>query len=305
MSILINKKSRVIIQGFTGKEATFHSKEMIKYGTNIVGGVTPGKLGQYHLNKPVFNTVEHAIQETCANVSVIFVPSMYAADAILESFYAGIKLVICITEGIPIIDMIKVKSIIKFDKSFTLIGPNCPGIVSPQECKTGILPNFVFNKKGNVGIISRSGTLTYEVADQVIKSGEGISTAVGIGGDSIIGTNMVDLLKLFLKDISTKLIIIVGEIGGNTEIKASKWFNEYIKLHPGYFKPVISFIAGKTAPKGKKMGHAGAIINHSSETVSFKIKAIKSCGILISKRIVDINFILKNIINKNYYKNTK
>jgi succinyl-CoA synthetase alpha subunit len=296
MSILINKNSKIVVQGFTGKEATFHSKHMISYGTNILSGVSPGKLGYTHLGKPVFNTVEQAIRDTGVNVSIIFVPPLYAADAILESFYAGIEIVICITEGIPLFDMMKVKHIIKYNKKFILIGPNCPGIITPLECKVGIMPNFIFNKKGSVGIISRSGTLTYEVADQIMQSGYGISTAVGIGGDAIIGSSMKKLLKLFILDKETKLIVLIGEIGGSSEIEASMWYNNNKYC---INKPVLAFIAGKTAPKGKTMGHAGAIVNKYIETAEYKISILKSHGITILNSISTLRDI-KNYLSEIY-----
>jgi succinyl-CoA synthetase alpha subunit len=289
MSILINKKSKIIIQGFTGKEATFHAKKMIEYGTNIMGGVTPGKGGKIHLKRPVFNTVIEAVKETKSNVSIIFVPPNFCYDAIMESIESGIKIIVCITEGIPILDMIKIKNFIKNKKCF-LIGPNCPGIISPEESLVGIMPGFFF-KKGKLGIISKSGTLTYEVSYQLIKNGLGISTAVGIGGDPIIGTSIKKIMKFFIKDSKTHAIIMIGEIGGSLELEASEWIKKINNK-----KPVIGFIAGKTAPKGKTMGHAGAIISKEYETAQSKIKIMKKCGIYIAESLFDIANIVKNIL---------
>tara|TARA_B100000886_G_scaffold109258_1_gene73154 strand:- start:1219 stop:2088 length:870 start_codon:yes stop_codon:yes gene_type:complete len=287
MSILVNKKSKVIIQGFTGSEGTFHATQMIDYGTNIVGGVTPGKGGNKHLDKPVFNTVLDAKKETGANVSIIFVPPAFAGDAILESIDSDIEVIVAITEGIPLKDMIKVKSQLKTKKS-KLIGPNCPGIITPDEAKVGIMPGFVF-KKGNIGIISKSGTLTYEAADQVVKSGFGISTAIGIGGDPIVGTSTLDAIKLFMDDDETEGIVMIGEIGGNYEAEASKW----IKSN-GNKKPVIGFIAGQTAPKGKRMGHAGAIIGGKDDTAAAKMKIMKECGLIVAESPANIGNEVKN-----------
>jgi succinyl-CoA synthetase alpha subunit len=272
MSILVNKNSRVVVQGFTGIEGTFHSEQMIAYGTNIVGGVTPGKGGQKHLDKPVFNTVKEAVDQVNANTSIIFVPAGFAADAIMESVDSGIKTIIAITEGIPIADMTKVNQYIK-NKDCTLIGPNCPGIITPNEAKVGIMPGFVF-KKGKVGVVSKSGTLTYEAADQVVKQGFGISTAIGIGGDPIIGTTTKDAIKLFMNDPETDCIVMIGEIGGQLETDAALW----VKAN-GNSKPIIGFIAGETAPKGRTMGHAGAIVGGAEDTAEAKKKVMRECGI--------------------------
>jgi|TARA_B110000503_G_scaffold85719_1_gene130492 succinyl-CoA synthetase alpha subunit len=272
MSILVNKNSRVVVQGFTGIEGTFHSEQMIAYGTNIVGGVTPGKGGQKHLDKPVFNTVKEAVDQVNANTSIIFVPAGFAADAIMESVDSGIKTIIAITEGIPIADMTKVNQYIK-NKDCTLIGPNCPGIITPNETKVGIMPGFVF-KKGKVGVVSKSGTLTYEAADQVVKQGFGISTAIGIGGDPIIGTTTKDAIKLFMNDPETDCIVMIGEIGGQLETDAALW----VKAN-GNSKPIIGFIAGETAPKGRTMGHAGAIVGGAEDTAEAKKKVMRECGI--------------------------
>lgn len=289
MSVLINKNSKIIVQGFTGGEGTFHASQMIDYGTNIVGGVTPGKGGSYHLEKPVFNTVQEAKNKTNANVSIIFVPPAFAADAILESIDAEIEVIVAITEGIPVKDMIKVKAFIKNKKS-TLIGPNCPGVITPNEAKVGIMPGFVF-KKGNIGIVSKSGTLTYEAADQVVKSGFGISTAIGIGGDPIVGTSTLDAIKLFMKDEETKGIVMIGEIGGNYEAEAAKWI-----LKNGNKKPVVGFIAGQTAPPGKRMGHAGAIIGGKDDTASAKMKIMKECGLHVVESPAKIGKKLEEIL---------
>ena len=271
MSVLVDKNSLVIVQGFTGNEGTFHARQMIEYGTNVVGGVTPGKGGQSHINLPVFNTVSEAMDKTNANVSIIFVPPAYAADAIMEAAAAGIELVIAITEGIPISDMIKVKEYLK-DKHTRLIGPNCPGVISPGEAKVGIMPGFI-HKPGKIGIISRSGTLTYEAVDQVTKIGLGQSTCIGIGGDPIVGTTMAEAIKLLMKDPLTEGIIMIGEIGGSMETEAAYWIKEYGE------KPVVGFIAGLTAPKGRKMGHAGAIVGGINDTAAAKIETLKECGI--------------------------
>lgn len=281
MSVLVNKNSKVIVQGFTGSEGTFHASEMINYGTNVVGGVTPGKGGLSHLERPVFNTVIEAKKKTNANVSLIFVPPAFASDAIMESIDAGIETIIAITEGIPVKDMIKVKSYLK-GKNSTLLGPNCPGAITPGEAKVGIMPGFVF-KPGNVGIISKSGTLTYEAADQVVKAGLGISTAIGIGGDTIVGTSTKDAIKLFMNDPDTKGIVMIGEIGGNYEAEASKWIKEN-----GNKKPVVGFIAGQTAPPGKRMGHAGAIIGGKDDTAVAKMKIMKECGLHVVKSPAEI-----------------
>lgn len=271
MSILVNKNSKVIVQGFTGKEGTFHAEQMIQYGTNVVGGVTPGKEGQKHLDKPVFNTVENAVKQTGADVSIIFVPPAFAADAIMEAADAGIQLIVTITEGIPAQDMIKAKAYVK-QKGVKMIGPNCPGIITSGECKVGIMPGFVF-KKGRIGIVSKSGTLTYEAADQVVKAGYGISTAIGIGGDPIIGTTMKDAVEQFAQDAETDAIVIIGEIGGTMEVDAAYWIKDNFK------KPVVGFIAGQTAPKGRRMGHAGAIIGGANDTAAAKMKIMGECGI--------------------------
>ena len=274
MSILVNNDSRIIVQGFTGSEGTFHASQMIDYGTNIVGGVTPGKGGQKHLDKPVFNSVKEAVSGTKANTSIIFVPPAFAGDAIMEAAEAGIKVIVAITEGIPIADMIKANNYVK-KMNATLVGPNCPGVITPDEAKVGIMPGFIF-KKGNVGIISKSGTLTYEAADQVVSEGLGISTALGIGGDPIIGTTTCDALKLFISDPDTNCIVIIGEIGGQLEAEAARWLKE-----EGNSKPVIAFIAGETAPKGRTMGHAGAIVGGKDDTAQAKKKIMKDCGIHI------------------------
>jgi succinyl-CoA synthetase alpha subunit len=280
MSILLNKDSKVIVQGFTGSEGTFHATQMIEYGTKVVGGVTPGKGGQIHLSLPVFNTVRDAVNSTGADVSVIFVPPAFAADAIMEAAEGGIKLIVAITEGIPVSDMVKVKNYIKsFD--CRLIGPNCPGIITPGEAKAGIMPGFI-HKKGRVGIISRSGTLTYEAVDQVTKLGLGQSTCIGIGGDPIIGTTTLDAVKLLMNDTETDAIIVIGEIGGNMETEAAEW----IKVNGS--KPVVGFIAGQTAPKGRRMGHAGAIIGGKSDTAAAKMKIMKKCGIHVVQSPADI-----------------
>lgn len=280
MSILVNKKSRVIVQGFTGKEASFHSEQCMQYGTNIVGGVTPGKGGTCHLGKPVFDTVEQAMKAVAADTSLILVPSVFAADAIMEAADAGIKVIVCITEGIPVSDMVIAKSFVK-KKNAILIGPNCPGVITAEEAKIGIMPGKIFTK-GCVGVISKSGTLTYEAAHQVVLAGLGISTAVGIGGDPIIGTNYIDLLKLFEKDNETKAIVMIGEIGGDLEIQAA----EYIKKNIS--KPVIAFIAGQTAPKGKRMGHAGAIISGTKGTAAEKMETLRNAGVHVCESPADI-----------------
>ena len=292
MSILVNKDSRIIVQGFTGSEGTFHASQMIGYGTNIVGGVTPGKGGQKHLDKPVFNSVKEAVSGTKANTSIIFVPPAFAGDAIMEAAEAGIKVIVAITEGIPIADMIKTNNYVK-KMNAILVGPNCPGIITPDEAKVGIMPGFIF-KKGNVGIISKSGTLTYEAADQVVSEGLGISTALGIGGDPIIGTTTCDALKLFISDPDTKCIVIIGEIGGQLEAEAARWLKE-----EGNSKPVIAFIAGETAPKGRTMGHAGAIVGGKDDTAQAKKKIMKASGIHIvdspaeiGKKVAEV---LKNV----------
>ncbi len=273
MSVLVNKSSKILVQGFTGTEGTFHATQMIEYGTNVVGGVTPGKGGQKHLDKPVFNTVADAVQTTGANVSIIFVPPMFAADAIMEATDAGIALVVCITEGIPVQDMVKVKEYLN-GKNTRLIGPNCPGVITSDECKVGIMPGFIF-KKGRIGIVSKSGTLTYEAADQVVKAGLGISTAIGIGGDPIIGTTTKEAIELFMNDNETDAIIMIGEIGGGMEAEAARWIKENNK------KPVVGFIAGQTAPAGRRMGHAGAIVGGADDTAAAKMKIMRECGITV------------------------
>ena len=280
MSILVDKNSRVVVQGFTGSEGTFHAQQMIEYGTRVVGGITPGKGGQVHLDRPVFNTVEDAVKSAGADTSVIFVPAGYAADAIMEATDAGISLIVCITEGIPIQDMVIVKEYIK-NRNTRLIGPNCPGIITPGEAKVGIMPGFI-HKKGSIGIISRSGTLTYEAVDQVTKAGYGQSTCVGIGGDPIIGTTTLDAIKLFMEDKETEGIIMIGEIGGSMEADAAYWIKQNGK------KPVAGFIAGQTAPKGRRMGHAGAIIGGSEDTASAKMKIMRECGIHVIESPADI-----------------
>ena len=272
MSILVNQNSKVLVQGFTGSEGTFHAEQMISYGTNVVGGVTPGKGGQTHLGKPVFNTVNEAVKEVNANTSIIFVPAGFAADAIMEAADSGIKTIIAITEGIPVSDMTRVNHYLK-NKKCTLIGPNCPGIITPNEAKVGIMPGFVF-KKGNVGLVSKSGTLTYEAADQIVKQGLGISTAVGIGGDPIIGTTTKDAIELFMNDDETNCIVMIGEIGGQLETDAAKWVAKN-----GNKKPIVGFIAGETAPKGRTMGHAGAIVGGAEDTAEAKKKIMNECGI--------------------------
>jgi len=288
MSILVNRDSRVVVQGFTGKEGTFHSEQCIEYGTNIVGGVTPGKGGQIHLDKPVFNTVIEAIEATNANVSVIFVPPAFSADAVMEAAEAGIEVIVCITEGIPVADMMIAKKYVQ-KKGAVLIGPNCPGIISAEEAKIGIMPGVVF-KKGNVGVISKSGTLTYEAANQVVQAGLGITTAIGIGGDPIIGTTYIDLLKLFEKDPETEAIVMIGEIGGDLEIQAA----EYIKKN--ITKPIVAFIAGQTAPKGKRMGHAGAIIAGSKGTAKEKMEALSAAGVHVVDSPADIGKKVKEVL---------
>ncbi len=273
MSVLVNKNSKILVQGFTGKEGTFHAEQMIAYGTNVVGGVTPGKGGQNHLGKPVFNTVEQAVKATGADVSIIFVPPPFAADSIMEAADAGIKLIVCITEGIPTKDMINVKEYIK-SRNCRLIGPNCPGVITADEAKVGIMPGFVF-KKGRIGIVSKSGTLTYEAADQVVKAGLGISSAIGIGGDPIIGTSTKEAVELFMNDPDTDGIVMIGEIGGGMEAEAARWIKEHGT------KPVVGFIAGQTAPPGRRMGHAGAIVGGSDDTAAAKMRILKECGITV------------------------
>ena len=272
MSVLVNKNSKIIVQGFTGSEGTFHAEQMITYGSNVVGGVTPGKGGQSHLGKPVFNTVEQAVKNVEANTSIIFVPPAFAADAIMEAADAGIEVIITITEGIPVSDMIKASNYIK-KKKCRLIGPNCPGVITPDEAKVGIMPGFVF-KKGRVGVVSKSGTLTYEAADQVVKQGLGVSTAIGIGGDPIIGTTTKDALELLINDHQTDCVVMIGEIGGQLEGDAAKWYK-----NSNSSKPVVGFIAGETAPAGRTMGHAGAIVGGSDDTAQAKKRIMRECGI--------------------------
>lgn len=290
MSILVNKNSKVIVQGFTGKEGSFHASQMIEYGTNVVGGVTPGKEGSIHLERPVFNTVENAVKSTGADVSIIFVPPAYAADAIMEAADAGIKVIVTITEGIPVQDMIKAKRYVT-EKGARMIGPNCPGIITPDECKLGIMPGFVF-KKGRIGIVSKSGTLTYEAADQVVKAGFGISTAIGIGGDPIIGTSTKEAVELFMNDNETDAIVMIGEIGGSMEGDAAEW------IKANGTKPVIGFIAGQTAPKGRRMGHAGAIVGGADDTAAAKMKIMAACGIYVVDSPAFIGKKVAEVMNK-------
>ena len=273
MSVLVNKNSKIIVQGFTGKEGTYHAEQMIAYGTQVVGGVTPGKGGQSHLDRPIFNTVQDAVDATSADVSIIFVPPPFAADAIMEAAAAGIKVIVCITEGIPTKDMIMVKEYLT-DKDSRLIGPNCPGIITADESKIGIMPGFIF-KKGNVGVVSKSGTLTYEAVDQVVKAGLGITTAIGIGGDPIIGTTTKQAVELLMNDPETHGIIMIGEIGGGMEAEAARWIKE------NGTKPVVGFIAGQTAPPGRRMGHAGAIVGGADDTAAAKMKIMTECGIRV------------------------
>ncbi len=281
MSILVNKNSKILVQGFTGTEGTFHASQMIEYGTTVVGGVTPGKGGNTHLERPIFNTVSDCIKNTGADVSIIFVPPAFAADAIMESAEAGISLIVCITEGIPVQDMVKVKNYL-LGKPTRLVGPNCPGVITAGECKVGIMPGFVF-KKGRIGIVSKSGTLTYEAADQVAKAGLGISTAVGIGGDPIIGTTTREAIELFMNDDATDAIVMIGEIGGGMEAEAANWIRS-----TGNKKPVVGFIAGQTAPPGRRMGHAGAIVGGADDTAAAKMKIMEECGIHVVNSPADI-----------------
>ncbi|MDP1725831.1 MAG: succinate--CoA ligase subunit alpha [Bacteroidota bacterium] len=281
MAVLVDNHSKVIVQGFTGSEGSFHAQQMIEYGTNLVGGVTPGKGGQMHLDKPVFNTVKNAVDATGANVSIIFVPPAFAADAIMEAADAGIKVIVCITEGIPVNDMIPVKEYIK-TRNCTLIGPNCPGIITPGQAKVGIMPGFVF-KAGRIGIVSKSGTLTYEAADQVVKAGMGISTAIGIGGDPIIGTPTKDAIELLMNDPETDAIVMIGEIGGSYEADAARWIQAN-----GNKKPVVGFIAGQTAPPGRRMGHAGAIIGGKDDTAAAKMAIMRECGLIVVESPAEI-----------------
>src|SRR6187551_2990244 len=280
MAVLVNKNSKIIVQGFTGTEGSFHATQMIEYGTNVVGGVTPGKGGSTHLEKPVFNTVADCVKQTGADVSIIFVPPAFAADASMESADAGVKLVVCITEGIPVQDMVKVKNYLQ-GKDTRLIGPNCPGVITSGECKVGIMPGFIF-KKGNIGIVSKSGTLTYEAADQIVKAGMGITTAIGIGGDPIIGTTTKEAVELFMNDTETDGIIMIGEIGGSMEADAARWIKENSR------KPVVGFIAGQTAPAGRRMGHAGAIVGGAEDTAAAKMKILSECGVHVVASPADI-----------------
>lgn len=291
MSILVNKNSRVIVQGITGSEGDFHSKQMLDYGTNIVGGVTPGKGGQYAVDEKikVFDSAEEAVDQTSADTSIIFVPPPFAADAIIEASYAGVGTIVCITEGVPVHDMVKVKQVT--NKNGTrLIGPNCPGIITVDECKLGIMPGFIC-KKGNIGVVSKSGTLTYEAIDQLVNIGLGQTTAIGIGGDPIIGTTMKDCLELFEKDPDTEGVVIIGEIGGQMEIEAASWAKDNMS------KPIAGFIAGQTAPPGKRMGHAGAIVSGGNDTAEAKMKVLSDCGISVSESVADIGRIMKSLMN--------
>ncbi|HEX9979114.1 MAG TPA: succinate--CoA ligase subunit alpha [Flavobacterium sp.] len=289
MSVLVNKDSKIIVQGFTGSEGTFHASQMIEYGTNVVGGVTPGKGGTEHLNRPVFNTVKDAVEKAGADTTIIFVPPAFAADAIMEAADAGIKVIITITEGIPVSDMIKAYAYIE-DKSCRLIGPNCPGVITPEEAKVGIMPGFVF-KKGNVGIVSKSGTLTYEAADQVVKQGLGITTAIGIGGDPIIGTTTKEAVELLMNDPETHCIVMIGEIGGQLEADAAQWIKS-----DGNRKPVVGFIAGETAPKGRTMGHAGAIVGGADDTAEAKKRIMRECGIHVVDSPAEIGKKVKEVL---------
>ena len=290
MSVLLNKDSRVIVQGFTGSEGTFHAEQMIAYGTNLVGGVTPGKGGKEHLGKPVFNTVQEAVDKVKADTTVIFVPPPFAADAIMEAADAGIRLVVCITEGIPTSDMIKVKAYLA-SRDTRLVGPNCPGVITPGEAKVGIMPGFI-HEKGVIGIVSRSGTLTYEAVDQITKTGLGQSTCIGIGGDPIIGTTTLDAIKLLMEDEQTKGIIMIGEIGGSMEAEAAYWIKEHGT------KPVVGFIAGQTAPKGRRMGHAGAIIGGKSDTAAAKMEIMEECGISVVVSPAEIGEKMSSLVNQ-------
>ncbi|GFZ85199.1 succinate--CoA ligase [ADP-forming] subunit alpha [Aquaticitalea lipolytica] len=289
MSVLVNKNSKIIVQGFTGSEGTFHATQMIEYGTNVVGGVTPGKGGQKHLDKPVFNTVKEAVDEVGADTTIIFVPPAFAADAIMEAADAGIKVIITITEGIPVADMIKAADYIK-GRDCRLIGPNCPGVITPGEAKVGIMPGFVF-KKGRVGIVSKSGTLTYEAADQVVKQGLGITTAIGIGGDPIIGTTTKEAVELLINDPETECVVMIGEIGGQLEADAANWYKA-----SGSKKPIVGFIAGETAPAGRTMGHAGAIVGGSDDTAQAKKKIMRACGIHVVDSPAEIGKKVKEVL---------
>lgn len=290
MSVLVNKDSKVIVQGFTGTEGTFHATQMIEYGTKVVGGVTPGKGGTTHLERPVFNTVADAVKATGADVSIIFVPPAFAADAIMEATEAGIALVVCITEGIPVQDMIKAKNFLQ-GTTTRLIGPNCPGVITAEEAKVGIMPGFIF-KKGKIGIVSKSGTLTYEAADQVVKAGLGVSTAIGIGGDPIIGTPTKDAVELLMNDPETEGIIMIGEIGGSMEAEAARWIKEHGT------KPVVGFIAGQTAPPGRRMGHAGAIIGGAEDTAAAKMKIMAECGVHVVESPANIGKTMAEVLSK-------
>jgi succinyl-CoA synthetase alpha subunit len=290
MSVLVNKNSKVLVQGFTGTEGTFHATQMIEYGTNIVGGVTPNKGGSTHLDRPVFNTVEQAVKATRGDVSIIFVPPAFAADAIMEAVDSGIALIVCITEGIPVQDMVKVKNYL-LDKKSRLIGPNCPGVITADECKVGIMPGFIF-KKGKIGIVSKSGTLTYEAADQVAKAGLGISTAIGIGGDPIIGTTTKEAVELFMNDPETDGIVMIGEIGGGMEAEAARWIKE------NNHKPVVGFIAGQTAPAGRRMGHAGAIVGGAEDTAAAKMKILSECGVHVVASPANIGKTMAEVMKK-------
>ena len=290
MSVLVNKNSKIIVQGFTGTEGTFHAGQMIEYGTNVVGGVTPGKGGSTHLDRPVFNTVADAVKQTAANVSIIFVPPAFAADAIMESADAGIALVVCITEGIPVQDMVKVKNYLQ-EKNTRLIGPNCPGVITADEAKVGIMPGFIF-KPGRIGVVSKSGTLTYEAADQAVKAGLGISTAIGIGGDPIIGTTTKEAVELLMNDSETDGIIMIGEIGGGMEAEAARWIKD------NGTKPVVGFIAGQTAPPGRRMGHAGAIIGGADDTAAAKMKILNECGVHVVASPADIGKTMAEALKK-------
>lgn len=290
MGVLVSKASKIIVQGFTGSEGTFHAGQMIEYGTNVAGGVTPGKGGTRHLDRPVFNTVADAVKQTGADVSIIFVPPAFAADAIMEAADAGIKVIVCITEGIPTSDMIRVKNYLK-DKKARLIGPNCPGIITADEAKVGIMPGFVF-KKGSIGIVSKSGTLTYEAADQIVKAGLGITTAIGIGGDPIIGTTTKEAVELLMNDPKTEGIVMIGEIGGGMEAEAARWIKENGR------KPVVGFIAGQTAPPGRRMGHAGAIVGGAEDTAAAKMKIMRECGITVVESPAVIGETMAKVLNK-------
>ena len=290
MSVLVNKNSKIIVQGFTGKEGSFHAEQMIAYGTNVVGGVTPGKGGTTHLDKPVFNTVADAVKSTGANVSIIFVPPAFAADGIMEAADAGVALIVCITEGIPVQDMVKAKNYL-VGKNARLIGPNCPGVITTDEAKVGIMPGFIF-KKGSIGIVSKSGTLTYEAADQVAKAGLGVTTAIGIGGDPIIGTTTKEAVELLMNDPETKGIVMIGEIGGGMEAEAARW------IKANGTKPVVGFIAGQTAPPGRRMGHAGAIVGGADDTAAAKMKIMRECGITVVDSPADIGKTMAKVLGK-------